>query len=575
MLPACIVLRAGVFFQPMRKSILPLFFVTLLLQFLLYPSVARAVDASETPVALLEQFDATADAQRVALANKFFHQLKAIGFIDETVHFDTGTPVDSVCQQVYYWAGELLYDQQQYQQAVERCLQALPLFHGDAAADCLSLVSLCYVRLGNYKQAIDYARQCYELDLKSNDQDRISSSLNTLAGIYVGAGLPNEAESYALKGIELCNEVHNMPRLAVLCSTAADIYHALDSQQLSLSYATRARDIDLQLGNNERAAVRKMQMAAALIGLDSLKQAGDCLQEAIPVLQASGNYHSLAIACNKMGELCNHQDKHSEAARYYQIALQVFQAMGDTYNELHAQLGLYKSLKDSLPEDAEAHFQRYNHLRDSLYNHETASAMGFQSALLGNAELQAENEQHRARARAFLIIGTSLVFLLIIGLVMYLRQCQRTREFERQFNELSSSLDETNDTPAQHAEGQSSEERPARPAHHNLQDQEFMDKVKTIVDRQIDEGHIDVAALAQEMCMSMTTFRRRFTAVVQEKPQAYLMRLRMEKARQLLDTHPELNVQEVGLRCGFEDKSNFTRSFKHTFGVTPSEYIRR
>ena len=70
-----------------------------------------------------------------------------------------------------------------------------------------------------------------------------------------------------------------------------------------------------------------------------------------------------------------------------------------------------------------------------------------------------------------------------------------------------------------------------------------MDKVKAIVDRQIDEGHIDVAALAQEMCMSTTTFRRRFTAVVQEKPQAYLMRLRMEKARLLLDTHPLSNLR--------------------------------
>ena len=74
--------------------------------------------------------------------------------------------------------------------------------------------------------------------------------------------------------------------------------------------------------------------------------------------------------------------------------------------------------------------------------------------------------------------------------------------------------------------------------------------------------------------MSMTSFRRKFTELVQEKPQAYLMRLRMEKAKDLLDKHPELNIQEVGLRCGFEDKSNFTRAFKNRYGVTPSEYTK-
>lgn len=547
--------------------------ITLLACSLLSWAAAQANNFNK--LELLQQFDSANVDNRLQLANKFFRQLHDSGFIDEDIQFSAAVPPDSVRQQVCYWAGELLYDQQQYQLAVERCLQALPLYHGDAAADCISLISLCYVRMGDYKQAIDYARQCYELDLKSNDPDRISSSLNTLAGIYIGANLPKDAEPYALKGIEYCNKTGNLQRLAVLCSTAADIYHALDQQQQSLDYATKARDIDLQLGNNERVAVRQMQMAAAFIGLDSLTQARDCLQKAIPVLQSSGNYHSLAIACNKMGELCNHQNNHSEAARYYQLALQIFQAIGDTYNELHTQLGLYKSLKDSLPEDAEVHFQRYNHLRDSLYSNQTATAMGQQSAMLGNAELQAENEQHRARARAYIIVGIILLLLLLIGLAMYLRQCRRTREFERQFNELSSSLDETDENPSQPAEKQLSEEQTARPAHHNLQDMEFMDKVKTIVDRQIDEGHIDVAALAQEMCMSITTFRRRFTAVVQEKPQAYLMRLRMEKARQLLDTHPELNVQEVGLRCGFEDKSNFTRAFKHTFGITPSEYVRR
>ena len=91
----------------------------------------------------------------------------------------------------------------------------------------------------------------------------------------------------------------------------------------------------------------------------------------------------------------------------------------------------------------------------------------------------------------------------------------------------------------------------------------------------VQEGRIDVAAIATEMAMSMTPFRRRFTALLGDRPQAYIGRLRMERARRLIDEHPELNISEVALKCGFDDKSNFTRAFKHVHGITPSEYLHQ
>ena len=50
------------------------------------------------------------------------------------------------------------------------------------------------------------------------------------------------------------------------------------------------------------------------------------------------------------------------------------------------------------------------------------------------------------------------------------------------------------------------------------------------------------------------------------------MRLRMEKACQMLEEHPEENIANIGMRLGFDDKSNFTCAFKRVVGVTPSEY---
>ena len=49
----------------------------------------------------------------------------------------------------------------------------------------------------------------------------------------------------------------------------------------------------------------------------------------------------------------------------------------------------------------------------------------------------------------------------------------------------------------------------------------------------------------------------------------------MRRARHLLDTHPELNISEVATLCAYKDTPNFTRAFKKTFGLTPTQYLER
>ena len=179
-----------------------------------------SLNLSAEPVEqLLEAFNHT---YRVDQANRFFKELLKQEFVDEPVAFAASTPKDSLQQQVWYWAAEWFYDQQQYQQAVSYAQQALPLYHvEDQKADCLNLLAVVNIRLANYEEAAEYAKQCYALDEKSGDADRMSSSLNTLAAIYMGAAQPKEAETYVLKGIEKAQQANNPGRMAVLQAMAS------------------------------------------------------------------------------------------------------------------------------------------------------------------------------------------------------------------------------------------------------------------------------------------------------------------------------------------------------------------
>ena len=563
--------------------------------FLLFFAGNKHVTAAALPSVdafgqLLSQYEqAASPSSRVDAANRLFAEMS--DFIGEEYHFNVSTAADTVAMNVYYWASEYYYDQQQYDQAKSYGLKALPLCEANGSSEmlgnCLNVLAITYIRMSDSQHAALYAKRCYELDLQSGDPDNISSSLNTLAGIYLGANLPQEAEQYVLKGIEYAGLAGNTARLAVLNGMASEVYHALSDQQKSYDYALAAYRMEQQLGRASQAAIRLSQMAAALTGLHRFSEAKSCLQKAIPQLETDGNLHSLGICCNKMGEILKWEEKYDSAAVYFGRGADIFQRLGDPYNEVHSQLGLYNSLKDSNPQEAMQHMERHNQLKDTIYTREAAQVMGRVSAEMdnlgahqANAELQAQNEASRLRARKHLYIGIGVALIaVLLALFFALQLRRRTQEFTRQFNELSTDYEQLSHQFEQmknavQADDMTHNEKADAAIHRQLSahDSEFLSKVDAIVNRQIEEGRVNVSALAEELCMSITAFRRRFSALVDEKPQAYVMRLRMEKARQLIVEHPELTIAEVGLRLGFDEKANFTRAFKRVFGAPPSEY---
>ena len=56
---------------------------------------------------------------------------------------------------------------------------------------------------------------------------------------------------------------------------------------------------------------------------------------------------------------------------------------------------------------------------------------------------------------------------------------------------------------------------------------------------------------------------------------AFVMQIRMKRAKQLLDSKPEWSIDEVAEHCGFDHYSGFYHAFKKMFGISPSQYRRR
>lgn len=85
------------------------------------------------------------------------------------------------------------------------------------------------------------------------------------------------------------------------------------------------------------------------------------------------------------------------------------------------------------------------------------------------------------------------------------------------------------------------------------------------------EAPLSVAELARIARLSLYQFIRSFEAVTGATPHQYLLRIRLRQAALRLRSGPE-RIADIALECGFGDISNFTRTFRGEFGVTPRAY---
>jgi len=63
---------------------------------------------------------------------------------------------------------------------------------------------------------------------------------------------------------------------------------------------------------------------------------------------------------------------------------------------------------------------------------------------------------------------------------------------------------------------------------------------------------------------------RRFVADIGITPREYRMRLRLARAKWLIE-HSDLSVTDISLDCGFGDCSHFSRAFTQHFSTRPSD----
>lgn len=83
---------------------------------------------------------------------------------------------------------------------------------------------------------------------------------------------------------------------------------------------------------------------------------------------------------------------------------------------------------------------------------------------------------------------------------------------------------------------------------------------------------LDLEQVASVAHFSSFHFHRVFKSLVGETLAAFVKRVRLQRAIQLMSHRPEASLTDIALACGFSSSSDFSRSFKQRYGVPPRAF---
>src|SRR5437868_13198887 len=109
------------------------------------------------------------------------------------------------------------------------------------------------------------------------------------------------------------------------------------------------------------------------------------------------------------------------------------------------------------------------------------------------------------------------------------------------------------------------------------QNAEYTRRINTVIShvRQNLDGDLSLNTLSRVGCFSKFHFHRVFKSITEETVNDMVVRMRLERAANLLRAVPRLSITAAAFEAGFSSVPVFSRAFRKHFGVSARQWDRK
>ena len=104
-------------------------------------------------------------------------------------------------------------------------------------------------------------------------------------------------------------------------------------------------------------------------------------------------------------------------------------------------------------------------------------------------------------------------------------------------------------------------------------DNEFLKQVTEIIENNLETEKLDIAFIAEKMCMSHSTLYRKIKGLTEMSANEYIRKIKMRKSLSLMKDG--YSISEIAFMLGFSSTAYFRQCFKDEYGMSPTEYQKR
>jgi len=105
-------------------------------------------------------------------------------------------------------------------------------------------------------------------------------------------------------------------------------------------------------------------------------------------------------------------------------------------------------------------------------------------------------------------------------------------------------------------------------------DQQFIQRAKVVVEKNILETEFTIEKFAREMALSRVQLHRKLKALVDQSATQFIRTIKLNRAAELL-IKKSGTISEIAYDVGFNTLPYFTKCFQEQFGVNPSEFANQ
>lgn len=187
---------------------------------------------------------------------------------------------------------------------------------------------------GNYPQAIELAEQARSLD------SEYLEPISLIGVCYARLGQYDKAVEYHQQEERRARELDDPPHLAEALSNIGVMYYYQGEYPVAYEFLERATEISKELGLRGESAKYLGNLGFVFMRLNRYGEAEDTFAEAIRISKESGDLVSLMWPYNGMGSVLLKQQRYTEAREYYQRALALAEEIGDRVQTGVSQMNL-------------------------------------------------------------------------------------------------------------------------------------------------------------------------------------------------------------------------------------------